>query len=149
MVNTERSLHEVLTEIDNIEDDEEFMQAEFEAVRDYCIQKEWKLTDEEWSIIRSRGIEDAINDSKLNWKRYHPTTSRSNLSLIYLGGALNNFCQEEMENPQLAPVSITVYENGKIIANGSASEIKVFLKDKFSRKIIKWDAYFNDVRLSI
>lgn len=68
MQNTERSLHEILTEIDNIEDDEEFVQAEFEAVVDYCENKNYKLTDDDWSTICIRGLEDAINNSRWDWE---------------------------------------------------------------------------------
>lgn len=69
--------------------------------------------------------------------------------LDYLGGALENFYDEEKENPQLMNCIITVKENGKIIAHGKAEEIKAKLKDKYDRKILKWDAYFHIVDLSI
>lgn len=70
-------------------------------------------------------------------------------SLDCLGGVLNNFYKEEIENPQLKPAHITLYENGKIIADGKSSEIIEDLKDKFVRKILKWDAYFHNVTLTI
>lgn len=71
------------------------------------------------------------------------------LSLEYLGGALENFYNEDEENLQLTKVNITVIENGKTIAIGNASEIKDNLKDKYNRKIINWDAYFHIVTLTI
>lgn len=68
MQNTERSLHDILTEIDNIEDDEEFVDAEHEAVIDYCENKNYDLTDEDWDIICSRGLEDTINYNRWEWE---------------------------------------------------------------------------------
>lgn len=70
-------------------------------------------------------------------------------SLDYLGGALENFYEGDKENPHLIERKITVKENGKIIAKGSAADIKEILKDKYDRKIVEWDAYFNMVTLTI
>ena len=70
-------------------------------------------------------------------------------SLDYLGGALENFYEGDKENPHLTERNITVKENGKIIATGTAAKIKDSLKDKYDRKIIKWDAYFHMVTLTI
>ena len=69
--------------------------------------------------------------------------------LDYLGGALENFYEEDKRNPHLTSTDITIEENGKIIAHGTAAEIKDSLKDKYDRKILKWDAYFHMVRLEI
>lgn len=69
--------------------------------------------------------------------------------LDYLGGALENFYEGDMENPHLTARDITVKENGKILAHGTAAEIKESLKDKYDRKIINWDAYFHMVILTI
>ena len=75
---------------------------------------------------------------------------RLNVSeLNYLGGALEYFYNDEIENPHLTAANITVKENGKTIAHGTAKEIKDTLKDKYDRKIIKWDAYFHIVDLEI
>lgn len=70
-------------------------------------------------------------------------------SLDYLGGALENFYEGDMENPHLVARDITVKEDGKIIASGMAAEIKDNLKDKYDRKIVNWDAYFHMVTLTI
>lgn len=70
-------------------------------------------------------------------------------SLDYLGGALENFYEGDMENPHLTARNITVKENGKRIAHGTAAEIKDGLKDKYDKKIVDWDAYFNMVTLTI
>lgn len=69
--------------------------------------------------------------------------------LDYLGGALENFYEEDRDNPHLIARNITVKEDGKILAHGTAAEIKDSLKDKYDRKILKWDAYFHMVRLEI
>jgi len=75
---------------------------------------------------------------------------RNNMSnLDYLGGALENFYEGDKENPHLIERNITVKENGKIVAKGSAADIKDILKDKYDRKIVEWDAYFNMVTLTI
>lgn len=70
-------------------------------------------------------------------------------SLDYLGGALENFYKEDRDNPHLIARNITVKEDGKILVRGTAAEIKDSLKDKYDRKILKWDAYFHMVTLTI
>lgn len=62
---------------------------------------------------------------------------------------LENFYEEDMENPHLMPRVITVVDDGKTIAHGTAAEIKDALKDKYDRKILAWDAYFQFVSLTI
>ena len=71
------------------------------------------------------------------------------INLNCLGRALENFYNEDEENPHLTKVNIIVIENEKTIASGNASEIKENLKNKYDRKIIKWDAYFHNVTLTI
>lgn len=56
-----KSLRELLAEVDKIEDDEEFMRAEFETVAEYCREKHFKLSNEDKRIIAARGLEDTIN----------------------------------------------------------------------------------------
>lgn len=69
--------------------------------------------------------------------------------LDFLGGVLENFYEEDMENPHLMPRVITVVDDRKTIAHGTAAEIKDALKDKYDRKILAWDAYFQFVSLTI
>ena len=75
--------------------------------------------------------------------------------LDYLGGALEhgNFlkaCQNVWQNKPFARLSLVLFEeNEKIIAHGTAEEIKDSLKSKYNRKIIKWDAYYHVVVLKI
>lgn len=70
-------------------------------------------------------------------------------NLDYLGGALENFYEGDIENPHLVARNITVKENGNTIAHGTAAEIKDGLKEKYDKKIVDWDAYFNMVTLTI
>lgn len=71
------------------------------------------------------------------------------LSLDYLGGVLENFYEEDIQNPHLIATHITVKEDGKTIASGTSSEIKDGLRDRYNRKIVDWDAYFHMVTLAI
>ena len=54
----EITLEELLKEegVDRIEDDEEFCRAEFEAIRDYCLN--YNVTEEDIAEIRARGYEE-------------------------------------------------------------------------------------------
>ena len=70
-------------------------------------------------------------------------------SLDYLGSVLENFYEGDIENPHLIARDITVKEDGKILAHGTAADIKDSLKDKYDRKILNWDAYFQMVTLTI
>ncbi len=54
-------------DVDTIKDDEEFMRAEFEAVRDWCTGHEFNLSPEDQEEVRSRGLEDAVEDLKDSW----------------------------------------------------------------------------------
>lgn len=69
--------------------------------------------------------------------------------LNYLGGTLEYFYNDEIRNPHLPAARITVRENGETIAYGTAKEIKDILNNKYNRKIIKWDSYFDIVTLEI
>ena len=57
-------LSKILEEIDQIEDDQEFCEAEHDAVLDYCQKHEFNLSDEEMAIIKSRGLYDSF----IYWK---------------------------------------------------------------------------------
>ena len=47
--------------IDQIEDDEEFCRAESEAVHDYCVERNFKLSDADMQTIRARRLEDSFD----------------------------------------------------------------------------------------
>lgn len=60
MAELEKYLNE--KKIDQIEDDEEFMIAEYEAVRDYCEERNFKLDKDDMSTIIGRGLYDCFSD---------------------------------------------------------------------------------------
>ncbi len=53
--------------IDNIKDDQEFMEAEYDAVQTYCEICGYLITNEDLEIIKSRGLEE----SYINWKQIY------------------------------------------------------------------------------
>lgn len=52
--------------IDQIEDDEEFCKAESEAVYNYCVEKNFELSDADIQTIYTRGLEDSFDFWKEN-----------------------------------------------------------------------------------
>lgn len=50
--------------IDRIENDSEFMEAEYNAVKTYCENCRYSITNEDLEIIKSRGLKG----SYINWK---------------------------------------------------------------------------------
>lgn len=50
--------------IDQIEDDQEFMESEYNAVQTYCEIIEYLITDDDLETIKSRGLEESF----INWK---------------------------------------------------------------------------------
>jgi len=50
--------------IDQIEDDQEFCNAEHEAIQEYCEQHGYKLSEDDWREIRSRGEEQTFLNTK-------------------------------------------------------------------------------------
>ena len=67
----EPTLAEIITEerIDDIEDDQEFCEAENELIREYCINKNFRLSKEDLRTIRSRGLSGAIDAWKELYKK--------------------------------------------------------------------------------
>ena len=51
--------------IDEIEDDMEFMEAEHDAVFDYCCNKKFMMTRDDMRVIRARGWLEAFEE----WSR--------------------------------------------------------------------------------
>lgn len=47
---------------ESIEDDQKYMQEEFEAVRNYCIEWKFKLSEDEMKTIKSIGLESWIEE---------------------------------------------------------------------------------------
>lgn len=46
--------------IDNIKNDEEFMEEENELIREYCINSNFNLSEEDLNEIKNRGLLDAL-----------------------------------------------------------------------------------------
>lgn len=69
--------------------------------------------------------------------------------LEHLGGVLEYFAEDEKRNPHLSPARIEVIESGKTIARGKATDIINDLRDMYDRKILEWDAFFQNVTLTI
>lgn len=44
------------------------MEEEFEAVRDYCIKREFKLSEDEMKTIKSIGLEDWIEEWRSDYE---------------------------------------------------------------------------------
>lgn len=53
--------------IDNIKDDQKFMETEYDAVQTYCEICGYSITNEDLEIIKSRGLEE----SYINWKQVY------------------------------------------------------------------------------
>lgn len=56
-----KSLSELLSELNEINDFEEFRIKEFEVVAAYCREKKFRLSAKDRFIIAARGLESAIN----------------------------------------------------------------------------------------
>ena len=52
-------LKELLINIDKIEDDQEFVEKENEVIRQYCIDNNFNITEDDMNEIIQRGMEDA------------------------------------------------------------------------------------------
>ena len=48
-------------EIDDIEDDQEFVEAENDFIRNYCIERNFNISEEDMNEIRERAMEDAFD----------------------------------------------------------------------------------------
>ncbi len=55
-------LHE--NKIDQIPDDQEFVEAEYDAVMEYCIERNFNISDEDMKTIISRALEDSFYNCK-------------------------------------------------------------------------------------
>lgn len=53
----------------SIEDDAEFMEAEYNQVRDYCERKEFDLNEDDLSTLRSIGLESWLENWKEHWNQ--------------------------------------------------------------------------------
>lgn len=55
-------LNKIINELSSITDDQEYMEREFEVVREYCKECNFELSEDELKIIRAIGLEDWIAD---------------------------------------------------------------------------------------
>lgn len=46
--------------IDNIKNDEDFMEEENELIREYCINSNFNLSEEDLDVIKNRGLLDSL-----------------------------------------------------------------------------------------
>lgn len=53
-------------EIDQIEDDQEFMEEEYDAIKEYCENYGYSISDEDLEVIEGRGLLDSFNYWKEN-----------------------------------------------------------------------------------
>lgn len=69
-----------------------------------------------------------------------------------LGDVVRGFAQEDRENPHLSQRYITILNrNGNSIVSGYAQDVEQSreFKQHQQDKIVNWEAYFNDVTLTI
>ena len=53
-------LKELLIDIDKIEDDQEFMERENDVIKEYCIEHNFNLSEDDINEIRNRGLSDGF-----------------------------------------------------------------------------------------
>lgn len=49
-----------ILKVDEIEDDQEFCDAEHDAIQEYCEQRAYDLSEDDWNEIRCRGEEETF-----------------------------------------------------------------------------------------
>ena len=59
----------------NIEDDEEYVEAEHDAIQQYCEDHNYKMTDDEMETIRAFGYEESFNI----WVEFNEGSSENEL----------------------------------------------------------------------
>ena len=60
-------LDKIIQELSFIEDDQKYMEAEFESVREFCEERNFQLSEDEKNTIKSIGLEDWIEDWMKNY----------------------------------------------------------------------------------
>ena len=66
--------------VDNIRDDETFCVAEYEAVRDYCLQKEFLLSSKDLLEIKSRRLEYSYD----MWKEHFQEEKKRSFNQVFV-----------------------------------------------------------------
>ena len=60
-------LDKIIQELSFIEDDQKYMETEFESVREFCEERNFQLSEDEKNTIKSIGLEDWIEDWRKNY----------------------------------------------------------------------------------
>ena len=60
MADNKISLGELLNDLNNIEDDEEFMLAEYSAAQSYCEEHKFELSNDDLEEIEARGLMESF-----------------------------------------------------------------------------------------
>lgn len=58
----------IKSEIDKITDDEEFCAAENDFIRQYCIDKKFEISEEDFDVIKGRGLTEAFYSWEYDFK---------------------------------------------------------------------------------
>ena len=69
-----------------------------------------------------------------------------------LGDVVRNFAQEDRENPHLSRRYLTILDvSGKTIVRGYAEDVEqsTEFKEHENDRILNWNAYFDDVTLTV
>ena len=93
--------------IDDIVDDEEFVEAENDFIREYCIKHNFDISEKDMNEIRNRGMDDAFEDWKYEFKIERNVDNMSKLRVWWIP-------QVGIEQTFYVPVS-TVEEGKKIL----------------------------------
>ena len=62
-------LEKILNELSSIIDDQEYMEKEFEVVREYCNERNFELSEDELKTIKTIGLEDWIADWRNGYEK--------------------------------------------------------------------------------
>lgn len=68
MINTRREYGDTLRHyidllgVDDIEDDQKFVEAEYEAIHDYCLNHKFLLTEDDMRVVYERGLVECFED---------------------------------------------------------------------------------------
>ena len=105
--------------VDNIRDDETFCVAEYEAVRDYCFQKEFLLSSKDLLEIKSRRLEYSYD----MWKEHFQEEKKDRLIKFLLNQDLSETESEEVLNNFVESINekdlhvVAIFESFTDLAN--------------------------------
>lgn len=125
--NIELSLSDFLKKegVDNIRDDETFCVAEYEAVRDYCLQKEFLLSSKDLLEIKSRRLEYSYD----MWKEHFQEEKKDRLIKFLLNQDLSETESEEVLNNFVESINekdlhvVAIFESFTDLANNYVDNV--------------------------